>query len=188
VPIRTVSTKPIRCVTSGTNANEVFAKLSGPRQRRKAARNRRRADPRCRCSPRASRGVHARFFECCGEKFRPLRSTSVTSNMPSVARDADRRLALLEGPGRVVQSAGLVVALVVIGAAGLFGVAARRSEMELLFARGSRPLGVAARSSLEATSPSIAGGVLGIGLAYLLVRLAGPPGPIEAEASGPASP
>jgi putative ABC transport system permease protein len=129
-----------------------------------------------------SRGDHARFFECCGEKFRPLRSTSVTSNMPSVVRDADRRLALLEGPGRVVQSAGLVVALIVIGAAGLFGAAARRSEMELLFARGSRPIGVAARSSLEATPPSVAGGVLGIGLAYLLVRLAGPPGPIEAEA------
>jgi hypothetical protein len=129
-----------------------------------------------------SRGAHARFFECCGEKFRPLRSTSVTSNISLLVRDADRRLALLEGPGRVVQSAGLVVALVVIGATGLFGAAARRSEMELLFARGARPLEVAARSCLEATPPSVAGGILGIGLAYLLVRFAGPPGPIEAAA------
>jgi putative ABC transport system permease protein len=129
-----------------------------------------------------SRGPYARFFECCGEKFRPHRWTSFSSNMPLVVRDADRRLALLEGPGRVVQSAGLVVALVVIGAAGLFGVAARRSEMELLFARGSRPLEVAARSCLEATPPCLAGGILGIGLAYLLVRFAGPSGPIEAGA------
>ena len=105
------------------------------------------------------------------------------SAMDDVVRDVHGRLVAIDGPARLLRIAGMLVALVVVAGAGAFVMAARRVESSLLFARGARPRAVGGRSALEAVIPCAVGAGLGLVLAFVLVRWAGPGGALASSAS-----
>jgi len=96
------------------------------------------------------------------------------------------RLIAIEGPTRLLRVAGILVALVVVAGAGAFGMAARRVESTLLFARGARPSAVGGRAALEAILPCAAGAVAGLALAFAFVRGVGPNGAVSNHSSSEA--
>lgn len=104
------------------------------------------------------------------------------SNIRQVVLQTERRIAPVEGPVRLVLIAGVLVALAVIGGAGVFAVATRRTETGLLFARGMNPLTVAVKTCLESAIPATLGAAAGFGLAWLLVSAGGPGGAVGDEA------
>jgi putative ABC transport system permease protein len=104
------------------------------------------------------------------------------SALPEVIADVHARVDSIEQPGRVLRAAGLLVAALVVAAAGLFAWGARRTEHDLMLARGMSPSGVAARAALEALPPCLLGWALGFGLAALLVAGPGPDGAVASDA------
>jgi putative ABC transport system permease protein len=76
----------------------------------------------------------------------------------------------------------VLVALIVMAAAGTFALTARRVEAQLLYARGEHPAAVSAKSCLESVVPAAVGGTVGLGLSFLLVRLVLPDGPVPGSA------
>jgi len=127
-------------------------------------------------------------FRCCGAQFVGNRRsfgrviTNVRSDLSLVVQEAERRLATIEEPGRVLVIAGVVVAVAVIAASGAFAMTARRVEAQLLFSRGARPTRVLLGSALEALFPCVVGVAAGLGLSLLLLRVFGPQGPVGAGA------
>lgn len=127
-----------------------------------------------------------RLLACCGTTFEhPLvfrRDTEFRSAMALVIREVDRRAAAVNGPLRLVLIAGLGVAIAMVAAAAVFAVAGRRTEASFLNARGWGPVGFAAKSSLEATIPTLIGAVLGLCLGWWLIALFGPGAPAASSA------
>ncbi|MDQ4004953.1 MAG: hypothetical protein M3135_01470, partial [Actinomycetota bacterium] len=123
-------------------------------------------------------------FDCCGRRHQfygaVARETTLTSRIGQVVGQVEERVAAIEAPGRVLQVAGIVVALSVLAAAGSFSVAARTTEGRFLFARGMSPAKFGARSSLEAALPALLGGAVGLGAMFLLVSTIGSEGPVAA--------
>ena len=117
-----------------------------------------------------------RIFQCCRNFYGQSLTTSVSSSMPEVVEDAARKIAPLKEPGRVLQIAGIIVALGVLGVAGWFASAGRRVEERLLAARGRSPGFVMAKSCAEAVVPCVIGGVAGFCLALVSIELVGPGG------------
>jgi putative ABC transport system permease protein len=118
-------------------------------------------------------------FPCCHEPlFAGQMTTSLSSYIPNVIADAERRIAALEQPGRLLQIAGIIVALVLLAAAGAFAAAARRVEQQLLFSQGAGPGIIFAKATIESVLPCLLGGATGLGLAFLLVSAVGPGGPV----------
>ena len=113
-------------------------------------------------------------FRCCGSVFGVTRhrTTSMSVGMPRVVWEIRRSVGGLAAPGRVLQAAGVAVALTVIGAAGLFGLSARRVEAQLQYSRGTAAFEVAARTVLESTLPTLLGLAAGLVVAVLLAQLA----------------
>jgi putative ABC transport system permease protein len=124
-------------------------------------------------------------LRCCGSSSSGSYSMTVriASSMPDVVRSVERDVAAIQGPGRVLLAAGILVALIVIAAAGAFALTARSVEASMLFSRGTHPATVAAKSCLEAVIPAWLGGCVGLGLAFLLVRTVRAAAPIGASAS-----
>lgn len=117
-----------------------------------------------------------RVFECCHTRS-PLQGrarTQLESAIDDVVASVTRRLSVIEGPGRLLETAGVAVAVAVLAGAGAFGMAARSAEARLLFARGTGRVVVAAKSALEAVIPATLGAAAGFGLAVLLARVVGP--------------
>jgi putative ABC transport system permease protein len=140
-------------------------------QERSAARARARASDRA--DPAGS------VLRCCGRQFSVRCCFGITnavfvSSLHEVLTLVDRRTMSLETAGRLLRGAGIVVALVVIAAAGAFAHAARRTEATLQYARGVTWASVAARSALESVIPCLLGGAVGFGLAVALVGALGP--------------
>ncbi len=102
-----------------------------------------------------------------------------TSALPRSVKAARTTTATVQGPIDLLANAGALVALAVIGAVAAFGLARRRVEMEFLFARGVGPVAVGGRALLEAVLPVVAGALVGFGLAFATVELAGPQGAID---------
>jgi hypothetical protein len=124
-----------------------------------------------------------RLFDCCYLFHTGFRHESrVVSRINQVVSRVEERMTVIEGPGRLLETAGVVVALAVIAAAGAFGMAARRTEARLLFARGTGRVAVAATASLESILPCVVGAAVGLGLAFLLARAAGSDAQLESEA------
>jgi putative ABC transport system permease protein len=125
----------------------------------------------------------ARFL-CCGGSSSGSYSINVriASSMPDVVRSVERDVAAIQGPGRVLQAAGILVALIVIAAAGAFAMTARRVEATMLFSRGIHPATVAAKACVEAVIPAVLGGGVGLGMAFLLVRTVRATAPVGAGA------
>jgi putative ABC transport system permease protein len=126
----------------------------------------------------------SRIFPCChAPLFAGQVTTSLSSSIARVIADAEGKIATLEQPGRVVQIAGIIVALVVLAAAGAFAAAARKVEQQLLFSQGMGPGPIMARASVESLLPCALGGAAGLGLAFLLVSTVGASGPVAGAAS-----
>lgn len=82
-----------------------------------------------------------------------------------------------------VALAGVLVAVLLVGAAGSFWVDQRRHELRLLGARGIGPAAIAGKAVLELAGPVLAGAAIGWGAAILLVRAAGPAPQLEPGAA-----
>lgn len=125
-----------------------------------------------------------RVFECCQTRSPRLgrARTQLESAIGDVVTSVTRRLAVIEAPGRLLETAGVAVAVAVLAGAGAFGMAARSAEARLLFARGTGRLVVASKSALEAVIPAALGAAAGFGLAVLLARVVGPSAGTEAAA------
>jgi hypothetical protein len=106
-------------------------------------------------------------------------STEFRSSLPDVVRDVDRRIAATQSPGRLVQTAAIALALIVIASAGGAVLQARPTEASLLAAQGVAPRAVATRTGLECLLPCIVGGGVGFGLTNLLIRVLRPAAPIS---------
>lgn len=87
----------------------------------------------------------------------------------------------LSAPVDLLTIAGTVVALVVIGAAGAYGIARRRSEAAFLFARGMSPATMGVKVAIESLIPVCLGAALGYGTASALVAVLGPGGTVDAQ-------
>lgn len=121
-----------------------------------------------------------RVFDCC-HQLNPagfVQVTAFSSSMPTVMADVGSRSAVIEAPASLLRGAGIVVTLIVIAAASLFGSTARRTELQLRFARGGRPLSRAFQAVAESLLPCVTAGLMGLGLALALVSVLGPGGPI----------
>ena len=128
-------------------------------------------------------------FRCCdiseldrGAGEIEAQQTIYSSAIAGVVDRAEERLAAVESPGRTVQVAGLVVALAVLAAGGVFGVGGRVTEGRLLSAMGMSPAAYGAKAALEAVLPAVAGTAVGLGASIAFVNVLGPPGRVGAEA------
>jgi putative ABC transport system permease protein len=110
----------------------------------------------------------------------------VDSNLPFLANLATSTKASLAGAIGTVSLAGRLVALVVIGAAGLSWVTRRRSEVILLAARGASPASLGVKALLESLPIAVVGAVLGWFVADRLVRRLGPTSLLDTGAPGSA--
>jgi hypothetical protein len=125
-----------------------------------------------------------RTFDCChgGVGFGLGQDTEFFSRIRLVVSQVDERLGAIEGPGRLLQWAGVGVALTVLAGAGVFGLAARATETRLLVARGTGPAVAGVKAALEAVLPTMLGAAAGLGASLLLVSALGPEGPLSSGA------
>jgi putative ABC transport system permease protein len=118
----------------------------------------------------------------------PLGFASIDgSYLPSAVRKVDDHVAMIEGPARLLEGAGVVVALVVAAAGAAFVLGRRRTELQLMIARGTGPATLAARLSIESAAPFLTGAFAGWGFTYVLVWAAGPGGRVGPTAIRAAS-
>jgi putative ABC transport system permease protein len=114
-----------------------------------------------------------RILDCCHRAslfpFEP--GTEFDTSIGSVVDQAEAQIASLQGPGRVLRVAGILVALAVLASAGLFSAAARSTEVRLLDARGTGPVGAGVKAAVESVFPAVIGGVVGVGMAFVFVRV-----------------
>jgi putative ABC transport system permease protein len=85
-------------------------------------------------------------------------------------------VASISGPVTTLSYAGRAVAFAALAGAGLFAVRRRRTEFNVLLARGVSPWRLGIRTAVEMLVPSIIGGALGWGGAAWVVRMLGPDG------------
>jgi len=95
-------------------------------------------------------------------------------NLRDFADQATRIRDGLRGPVFPIALGGTLLALLLVGAAGSYWADRRHAEVRLLASRGVGPAGLAGLAALELTLPAVVGAVLGLGLAWLLVRQLGP--------------
>ena len=123
------------------------------------------------------------LFDCCQTWFFFGRTgTDLTSDIGFAITDARQRIAAVEGPTKVLEIAGIAVALSVVAAAGAFSVRARRVEAAWLFARGASTFSVGVKSALESALPLVVGGLAGLALAWGAVEVFGPGAPVARSA------
>jgi putative ABC transport system permease protein len=110
-----------------------------------------------------------RILDCCqgGSPFGTR--TEYRSSIDHVIDQTVLRTISLESPSRVLRVAGILVALGVLASAAAFSAGARSTEVRLLAARGTGPGGAGAKAALEAVFPSVAGGAIGLALAFVFV-------------------
>jgi hypothetical protein len=108
--------------------------------------------------------------------------THFSSELSFVLNEVASRTAAIIPSAQIVRLAGLLVALLVVGAAGGFSAATRRVEMALLDARGTVPLKIGARAMAEVAAPAVFGGALGVGFAALAGHFLGGRAPLSGSA------
>ncbi|MGZ4137542.1 MAG: FtsX-like permease family protein, partial [Actinomycetota bacterium] len=99
-----------------------------------------------------------------------------------IADAVNIRVSEIESPAFLLQAAGILVALAVLLAAGVFLMAARPVEARLLAARGTQPTRIALGLAAEVLVPSGIACAVGLLLSIAAVRLVGPDGRIEGSA------
>jgi putative ABC transport system permease protein len=113
----------------------------------------------------------------CGE----LRCSTATL-LPTVIRETEEEVSGLRGPADLLATAGTLVALAVVAAAGAFLVARRRTEAMLLHARGMSPWVFAGKTLVETFLPVLVGTALGFLVAVGVISLVGPGGAVDPAA------
>jgi putative ABC transport system permease protein len=123
------------------------------------------------------------LFHCCLEQALFARQGEIAfrTYIPKVIDAAEARVAAIEAPGRILRTAGLLVASLVVAATGMFAFGARRQESRLMHAKGVSPTVVGLRGAVEAVLPCVVGGSMGVGLGALLVVALGPAGAVAAD-------
>ncbi|MEO8323124.1 MAG: ABC transporter permease [Actinomycetota bacterium] len=94
--------------------------------------------------------------------------------LPDLLRGARETVGGVESPIGIMSLAGRLVALVVIAAAGVYGIRRRRIETTVLSARGIGPSALGLKAALESIVPIAFGVAVGWAASLLLVRLMGP--------------
>jgi putative ABC transport system permease protein len=112
-----------------------------------------------------------REIGCAATETTSPSQCSFRSSLSAAITLADRNIDAVSPPARLLASAGMLIALAVVGAAGAFLVSRRRVEVRLLFAQGRAAIWFAGRTAGEALLPVLLGGAVGAGLAFLLVKL-----------------
>ncbi len=102
--------------------------------------------------------------------------------LPTVIGEAEEEVSALRGPADLLATAGTLVALAVVAAAGAFLVARRRNEVVLLHARGMSPWAFAGKTAVETFLPVLAGTALGFALAVAVIAAFGPGGAVDPSA------
>ncbi|MBA3690254.1 MAG: hypothetical protein H0W82_02435 [Actinobacteria bacterium] len=122
-------------------------------------------------------------FQCCREPqlFLSHHQIAFRTYLPQVIDAVNARVAAIEAPGRILRTAGLLIASLVVAATGMFAFGARRPEARLLHARGASPVVVGVRGAVEAVLPCVVGGSLGVGMGALLVLALGPDGAVAGD-------
>jgi putative ABC transport system permease protein len=118
-------------------------------------------------------------FHCCDNG---IPNAKLYSAMPGIADAVSVRISQIESPAFLLRAAGVLVALAVLVAAGVFLMAARPVDARLLVARGAEPARVAAGLAGEVLVPSAIGCGVGLVVSVVAVRLVGPDGRIEGSA------
>ncbi|HEY7010100.1 MAG TPA: hypothetical protein VH395_14215 [Jatrophihabitantaceae bacterium] len=104
---------------------------------------------------------------------------------PTLGQLAERAHAARHGvTGSVapIEIAGVIVAGLLVGGAGLFWAAARQREIRLLVARGVGPFPLAVKAVLETIVPAVIGAGIGFFCTSALVRAVGPARTLESDA------
>ncbi|MEA2453126.1 MAG: putative transport system permease protein [Actinomycetota bacterium] len=101
-------------------------------------------------------------------------SLDVHTSLTTAIKNARDTVTAIEGPVTLISLAGRLVALAVLGAAGLFAFTKRKVEARLLSAQGRTPWWQGAKAAVEAAVPVLAGGAAGWALGAILVRVVGP--------------
>jgi putative ABC transport system permease protein len=123
-----------------------------------------------------------RTLRCCteanmyGSVFGP--QTRLRSEIGPAIERVETRLLTIEGPARLIQVVGGLVALAVMAGAAAFVASARTTETRLLLAQGRGSLAVGAKAAVESVLPTLMGGVVGIAGAVLLVEALVPNGSV----------
>jgi putative ABC transport system permease protein len=111
-----------------------------------------------------------------------LGALQVTARLPSYLDRADLVRRGLLPPVLPITFAGVLVGLLVVAAAGLFWVQRRRRELTVLAAHGVGPAALGVKALAEAGPALLLGAAAGWGVAFGLVRWAGPGPVISAQA------
>ncbi len=101
-------------------------------------------------------------------------AVSVDSRVREFAERTRLVVGGLRGPVVPVSIGASLVALLLVGAAGSYWADKRSREVQLLSSRGVGPGALAAKAALELAAPALIGGLVGWGLAIVLVRWLGP--------------
>ena len=126
---------------------------------------------------RASRGIQAwrDEIEADQQHFDAFSSRRVAdSALPHLLERAELVRTSLKSTVGPVAIAGVIVALLLVAAAGSFWAERRREEVALLVARGVGPAALTTKAVLEMLPALIAGSAAGWALAVALVRTLGP--------------
>jgi len=108
---------------------------------------------------------------------------SVFTDLPEITERTGARVSAVKGSVDTISLAGSAVALLVIGATGLYWVDRRRTEMLLLAAKGLGPGGLAVKAMIETFLPAAIGVTVGWILGGALLKALGPTELLDAGAS-----
>jgi putative ABC transport system permease protein len=127
--------------------------------------------------------VQARLQDPTTQLGRAFVNANTQTSLPDLLSGANAIAASTQGPIGAIAIAGILVALFVVAAAGVFGIQRRRVEIEFLSARGVTPASLGLRAAFEALLPVMAGAAVGWAVARALVSRFGPSSIIGAGAS-----
>ncbi len=128
------------------------------------------------------RALEARLDDGSGALARILPFSEHFTVLPDLVNSANDTVTGVRSPVSMMGLGGRLVALVVIAAAGVYGIRRRRIEAAVLGARGMGPAAMGVKSAIEAIGPIAIGVITGWGLASVAVRFFGPSGSLPSTA------
>ena len=114
-------------------------------------------------------------------------SCSTSSSISAVLVLARNTAAGISSTVDLLAGLGLMLALAVSAAAGVFLARRRFAELQLAYARGERTAAFATRAAVEVLGPTLLGAAAGLGVALGLVDVFAPNGTLDGAAVGTAA-
>ena len=128
------------------------------------------------------RGVESSLSNSSTQVGGTFAGALATVGLPSLVDSANLTVVSMKGPVTAMSVAGWLLATVLMGLAGLFGVRRRRVEISVLTARGVAPWKVGVTSAAESVLPAAASAALGWAAGAVVVSSLGPSTLIESGA------